>query len=64
MTMYVATVLIEVENSFEGRKPDERMIISYLENRIKIGEIKEESFRRKVFLKILGINISVMSNES
>lgn len=62
MTMYIATILIEVDDSFEGRKPDERMIISYLENRIKIEEVKEESFRRKIILKISRINISVMEN--
>lgn len=63
MAKYVATILLELEDSFEGRKPEERMINNYLENKIKNGVVKEESFRRKVILNILNVNISVMQFE-
>jgi len=61
MALYVATIAIEVEESCDGRKPDEKMVNSYLENRIKIGEVKEDSFRRKISLNISEVNISVMN---
>lgn len=61
MALYVVTIAIEVEDSFKGRKPDDSMIISYLENRVKSEPVRETLFRKKIILNILEVNFSVMS---
>jgi hypothetical protein len=63
MAKYVATILIEVEDSFEDRKPDSKMIDSYITNHIEVGEIKEKIFRKAVFMNLLKREVSVIEFE-
>lgn len=60
MARYVATVLMELEDSFEGRRPNPNMIEIYLNNHVQLGEIKEELFRGKVLLNVIKREVSVM----
>lgn len=60
MARYVATVLIEVKDSFEGRRPNLNMIEIYLNTHVHLGEIKEELFRGKVLLNVIKREVSVM----
>ncbi|KQC06241.1 MAG: hypothetical protein APR62_01315 [Smithella sp. SDB] len=60
MAKYVATVLMELEDSFEGRRPDIDMIERYLNDHVHLGEIKEEIFRGKVVLNIVKREVSIV----
>jgi len=61
MPKYIATVLIDVDKTFKGRKPSEAAIKGFLENRILPGEVFEVHFRTgKVIMKIKEVKIIVM----
>lgn len=63
MSKYVATLLLELDDSSEGRKPDSEMVSRYLLRRVKKGLVNENCFRGKIVLNILKNDVSVMQFE-
>lgn len=62
MAKYIATILIDVEEIFEGRKSDKTMIQKFLDNKIKIENVNESMFRvGKVVMKINDVKIKIMT---
>jgi len=62
MAKYIATVLLDVEEIFEGRKSDKTMIQKFLDNKIKIENVNESMFRvGKVVMKINDVKIKIMT---
>lgn len=61
MIQYVATVLIDVDKVFEGRKPNKGAVKGFLESKILAGAVNEVLFRNgKVIMKIKKVKILVM----
>jgi hypothetical protein len=56
----VATLIIYLDESFEGRRPDVIMIRRYLSSRINRGSINEENYRGKVVMNISSVQTDVM----
>ena len=56
----VATLIIHLDESFEGRRPDVIMIRRYLSSRINRGSINEENYRGKVVMNISSVQTDVM----
>ena len=64
MPKYVATILIDVEEVFEGRKSDKDMIKKYLNKKIIAENVNENLFRLgKVIMKINDVKLHVMGFE-
>lgn len=57
---FVATIIFDLEENFEGRKPDDEMIKRYLSSRIHKGSVNEVNFRGKVVLNIKRVQAGVM----
>lgn len=55
-----AMMIIDVEDSFEDRKPSLQMVKRYLVNRISSGVVNEDFFRGKVIMKIKNVRVAVM----
>ena len=61
MSKYIATILLDVDKIFKGRKPNKASVKGFLENRILAGDVDELFFRNgKVVLHIKEVKILVM----
>lgn len=61
MPKYVATVLIDVDKIFKGRKPSSRAVKAFLGSKIFASDVDESFFRNgKVIMKIKEVKILVM----
>lgn len=49
---FVVTMIFDLDEVFEGRKPDSEMIKRYLSSRIGKGLVKEDNFRGRVVMAI------------
>lgn len=63
MSKYIATLLIDVDEVFEGRKSNKDMIQKFIEKKIRKENIDENLFRLgRVVMKINHVKIHVMDN--
>jgi hypothetical protein len=60
MSQFVATIVLNLEDSFCGRKPTVEMIKSYLLKRICSGSVNEASFRSKVVMDVKSVRCDVI----
>jgi len=58
--LIVATIILDVAESFEGRKPSLQMVKRYLVNKIACGNVDEDCFRGKVIMKMRNVQVAVM----
>jgi len=58
---FVATIIIEVDEHFENRKPDVMMIKNYLESKIIEGNINQKCFRGNIVFNIIKTRFGVVS---
>lgn len=64
MTKYIATVLIDIDEVFEGRKSNKDMMKKYLDHKIKIEDVNDSLFRvGKVVMRINDVKIKIMTVE-
>lgn len=62
MPKYIATVLLDVDEVFEGRKSNKEMIKKYLDHKVKIEDVNESLFRvGKVVMRVNEVKIKIMT---
>ena len=59
MKTFVATIILNLADKHQERKPDDEMIKRYLQNVVVQGVVEKMLFRQRVNLKIKNVKIEV-----